>query len=243
MALNEVKGSIAPTGKLRVAINFGNVVLAQRDPVTSEPKGVSVDLARIVSDRLDLPVEFNYFDSAGKVFDAVAQAKIDVCFLAIDPLRATEIAFTPPYVNIEGTYIVRQGSSYHSVQDLDANGVRIAVGGGAAYDLFLSRALKSATLVRSTTSASAIAAFAEQQLDAAAGVRQPLQTFSQSHAGFRVLSDSFTTIHQAMGVPTGRGAAHLYLTEFIEEMKRTGFVRKSLDDSGQTDAAVASAAT
>ncbi|MEQ5842941.1 transporter substrate-binding domain-containing protein [Paraburkholderia acidicola] len=119
-----------------------------------------------------------------------------------------------------GTYLVRQESRYRSVQDLDANGVRIAVGSGAAYDLFLSRSLKSAALVRLTTSASAIAAFAEQQLDAAAGVRQPLQTFAQSRSDFRVLLDSFTTIHQAIGVPAGRGAAHLYLTEFIEEMSR-----------------------
>jgi polar amino acid transport system substrate-binding protein len=238
----QVLKDFAPTGPLRAAINFGNPVLAQRHPQTAEPQGVSVQLARELARRLGVELQMVTFDAAGKVFEALETGVWDVAFLAIDPVRAAEIAFTAPYVIIEGTYLVRQESLLQSVNDLDRDGVRIAVGRGAAYDLFLTRSLKHAQLVRAATSAAAVDAFVAQGLDVAAGVRQPLQKFAAAHPGFRVMEGRFTSIQQAMGTPRGRDAGLAYLKAFVEEMKASGFVARELNASGQTDATVAPSA-
>jgi polar amino acid transport system substrate-binding protein len=229
---------LAPNGRIRAAINFGNPVLAQKHPQTGEPQGASVDLARELGRRLGVPVELVTFDAAGKVFEAL-KTSWDVAFLAIDPVRALEISFTAPYVLIEGTYVVRKASPLHSIADVDRQGVRIAVGRGAAYELFLTRSLKLAQLVRADTSAGALELFLDQGLDAAAGVRQPLVEFAKSHSGLRVMDGRFTAIEQAMGIPQGRDTGSQYLTSFIEEMKASGFVASALARSGQHEAAVA----
>lgn len=236
-----VVAELTPTGRLRVAINYGNPVLAQRDPVTGLPRGASVDLANELSVRLGVEVEFITFDSAGKVFEALKKGVWDVAFLAIDPVRAKEMSFTSPYVLIEGTYIVRDASPLMTLDDFDQPNVRIAVGRGAAYDLFLTRALKHAQLVRADTSAGAVDLFVDQQLEAAAGVRQPLVAYAASRPGFRVIKESFTSIRQAMAVPKGRDRALRHLEAFIEEMKGNGFVADALARSGETDATVAPA--
>src|SRR5262252_8733071 len=132
----DVLKDLAPTGKLRAAINLGNMVLAQKDPATGQPKGITVDLARELGRRLGLPVELVPFDAAGKVFDALKTGVWDIAFLAIEPVRAAEIAFTAPYVIIEGVYMVPTNSSLRTVQEVDRDGVRIAVNKGSAYDLF-----------------------------------------------------------------------------------------------------------
>ncbi|NUZ04620.1 ABC transporter substrate-binding protein [Piscinibacter koreensis] len=228
----------APSGRLRAAINYGNPVLAQRGPDGSQ-RGVSVALATALAERLEVPLDFVFFDAAGKVVDAVARDAWDIAFLAIDPLRAEQIAFTAPYVIIEGTYLVRDDAPFREVDDLDRSGVRIAVGLGAAYDLFLSRALKNAELVRAATSEASIDTFAEQRLDAAAGVRQPLEQYAREHPGFRVLPGRFTAIRQAMALPRSRAAALPQLEGYIESMKASGFVADALRASGQMDAQVA----
>lgn len=224
----EALHELAPTGVLRAAINFGNPVLAQKNPITGEPQGVTVDLAHELGHRLGVPVKLIIFDAAGKVFKAIPSKTLDVVFLAIDPARAAEILFTTPYVIIEGTYLVRDGSSFHTIADLDRPGVRIAVGKGAAYDLFLSRTLQHAELVRSDTSAGAVDLFAEAGLDAAAGVRQPLLHYARTVPGLRVIDGRFTVIEQAMGTPKGRPAGHQYLQSFIETMKVRGFIDAAL---------------
>jgi len=230
---------LAPHGKLRTAMNFGNPVLAQRDPVSGEPRGVSADLARGLAQRLGVTVEFHAFDTAGKVVET-AQADVwDVAFLAIDPKRAESIAYTAPYVFIEGTYLVRGDSAFRSVKDLDAPGVQVAVGKGAAYDLFLTRTLKHAAIVRLPLSEDAMEQFADLGLDAAAGVRQPLQVYAKEHAGYRVLDDRFTVIEQAMGCPQGREAGSRLLEAYLEFAKRSGLVAEGLRCSGQGDATLA----
>jgi polar amino acid transport system substrate-binding protein len=233
---------LAPAGRLRAAINFGNPVLAQKDAATGEPRGVSVDLARALGERLGVPVDLVTFDAAGKVFEALKTDAWDLAFLAIDPVRAAEIAFTAPYVIIEGTYLVRAESPFHAVDELDRDGIRIAVGRGAAYDLFLTRALKQAQIVRADTSAAAIDLFLAGGLDAAAGVRQPLSAVARAQPGLRVIDGRFTAIEQAMGLPRSRAAGLPALRAFIEEMKASGFVAAGLARSGQGDAAVAPAA-
>jgi polar amino acid transport system substrate-binding protein len=230
---------LAPSGTLRVAINYGNPILAQRDEATGQPSGISADLARELGRRLGVPVAFVTFDAAIKVSDALRQGLWDVAFLAIDPGRAEEIAFTAPYVIIEGTYMVPEASPLKDVGDVDRDGIRVSAGKGSAYDLFLTRTLKHAQIVRAPTSPAAIETFVAQKLDAAAGVRQPLVLFADSHAGYRVMDGRFMAIEQAMGTPKGRPAGLAFLYAFVEDMKASGFVAKALDRSGQVDAVVA----
>jgi polar amino acid transport system substrate-binding protein len=231
---------LAPTGKLRVAINFGNPVLAQRGQ-DGEPRGVSAALARELGKRLNVPIDFVTFEEAGKVAEAASQNRWDIAFLAIDPTRAVAIEFTPPYVLIEGTYLTPASSPLQSVEEVDRNDVRIAVAENSAYDLYLTRTLRHAKLVRGSNSAAAVAAFEQGQVDVLAGVRQPLDTYARSHPGTRVMEGRFMGIQQAMCSPKGRETGAAFLREFIEEMKRSGFVAKALAESGQS-ATVAPAA-
>ena len=232
---------VAPSGHLRAAINFGNPVLAQKDPQTGAPRGVSADLARELGRRLGVPVDFVTFDAAGKVFDALKTDAWDVAFLAIDPVRSNEITFTAPYVLIEGTYVVPDASPLRAIGDVDRAGVRVAVGRGSAYDLYLSRALQHAQLVRVTTSGDAMEAFLHDGLEAAAGVKQPIVAFAGAHPGLRVLPGRFMVIEQAVGIPKAHDAGASYVRAFVEEMKASGFVAKALAASGQADASVAPA--
>jgi polar amino acid transport system substrate-binding protein len=230
---------LAPTGRLRAAINFGNSVLAQPDPAGGPPRGVSGELARELARRLGVGIEYVTFDAAGKVFEALKQGLWDVAFLAVDPVRAAGIAFTAPYVVIEGVYLVPKDSRLHAVEDVDRDGVRVAVAKGSAYDLYLSRALKHATLVRQPSGPEALEMFVRDGLEAAGGVRQPINAFAQAHPGTRVIPGRFMAIEQAMGTVKGREAGIAYLRTFIEEMKASGFVARALEASGQGDATVA----
>jgi polar amino acid transport system substrate-binding protein len=230
---------LAPTGRLRTAINFGNSVLAQMDPAGGPPGGVSADLARELAQRLGVGIDYVTFDAAGKVFEALKEGLWDVAFLAVDPVRATGIAFTAPYVEIEGVYLVPKESPLESVEDVDRDGVRIAVATGSAYDLFLTRAIRHATLVRQPSGPEALDMFLRDRLEAAGGVRQPIDAFAQAHPDTRVIPGRFMAIEQAMGTVKGRDAGIAYLRTFIEEMKASGFVAKALAASGQDGATVA----
>jgi polar amino acid transport system substrate-binding protein len=235
----ELRAEFAPSGTLVAAVNFGNVVIAQKDPAGGEPRGVGPELARELARRLGVPVRYVVYDTAGKVADAVKQGAWDVAFLAVDPARAQDIAFSAPYVQIEGTYLVRTDSPLRKLEDFDREGVKIAVGLKTAYDLFLTRSITKATLVRASTSIAAVEQFQAQKLDAAAGVKNFLDSVAAKDAGLRVIPGSFMTIGQASGVPKARTAAAKYLHEFIEEAKATGFVARKLRESGIEDATVA----
>jgi polar amino acid transport system substrate-binding protein len=235
----DVLADLAPAGKLLAAINFGNIVLAQKDPVSGEPRGISADLATELARRLGVPVQFVTYDTAGKVADAVTTDAWNICFLANEPARAAEIAFTAPYVVIEGTYLVPSDSPLKRVEDVDREGVRVAVGQKTAYDLYLTRTVKHAQLVRAPDSLAALEMFVKDGLDAAAGVRQPLVRFAAAHPDLRVMEGRFMAIEQAMGMPKGREAGARYLRDFVEEMKSSGFVAAGLQRSGQGDAMVA----
>ena len=246
-------GNLAPSGVLRVAINFGNPVLAQVGANSDEPLGVSAALARRLGRRLSVPVVFVPFTAAGKVVAAAQDHAWDLAFLAIDSDRAATLAFSHPYVLIEGAYLVPGDSRLQTLADVDRVGVRVAVGKGSAYHLFLQRSLKNARLVELPSSASALDALLSEGLDAAAGVRQPVEAYARQHPPLRVLPDAFMTIRQALAVPRERsspsgsaGGADLaaklrYLNGFIEEMKDSGFVAKALSDSHQTDVGIAPA--
>jgi len=232
---SDVVKDLAPTGKLRVAINFGNIVLAQRN-AAGEPTGVTVDLARELGRRLGVGVALVGFDAAGKVFDALKTGTLDIVFLAIEPVRAAEIDFTAPYVIIEGVYMVPRDSALKTVAEVDRAGVRVAVNKGSAYDLFLSRTLKRAELVRGENG---IELFMQKRLEVAAGVKQPIVAFAMTNPNVRVMDGRFMEIQQAMGTPKGRSAGARYLAAFVEEMKAGGFVADALRRSNQPDASVA----
>ena len=204
-----------------------------------EPRGVSVDLAREAARRLGLAVELVQFNSAGSVVEAVKARQVDVAFVAIDPVRAADMEYTAPYVVIEGAYLVRDGSPLQRNADVDRAGTRVVVGKGSAYDLYLTRELKAATLVRAPTAPEVTNQFLAQNLDVAAGVKQQLETDAKRVGGVRLLPGRFMVIEQAMGVPKGRLAAQLWLSGFIEGMKASGFVAEALKRHGIEGAAVA----
>ena len=227
-----VRSDLAPTGKMRVGINHGNLVLAQKDPATGEVKGVAVDLARELGRRLDVPVELVQYSSAGQMTDALGTGAWDVAFLAREPGRAGEIGFTAPHLLIEGTYLVPAGSRDTRAAEIDREGMRIAVSEKSAYDHFLSRTIKHAKLVRGPGNSAGLGLLRAGQADVVAGVRQLLLMDQAKLAGSRVLEDRFMTIEQAMGLPRGRAAGLQYAREFIEEMKASGFVARALEKSG-----------
>lgn len=233
-----VLAELAPGGVLRAAINLGNPVLAQKGQ-DGAPQGVSVALAKALAEELGVPLEMRTFDAAGKVFAALEEGAWNIAFLAIEPVREEQIAFSEPYVIIEGTYLVAADAPYREVADLDQPGLRLAVGKGAAYDLFLTRTLKSAQLERAETSAAAVDLFFDKGLDAAAGVRQPLEKVAAADSRYRVLEGAFTSIRQAMAVPRQREAGAAYVRAFVERKKAKGFVHRALAASGQADVTVA----
>ena len=236
----EAVAQLAPTGKLRAAINFGNPVLASKDPASGEPRGVSVDLSRELARRLGVPLEIVPYAAAGRVVEAARSGVWDVGYVALDPLRAVDMIQSPPYVVIEGSYLVPAESPIRSNAEVDRDGIRIAVGKGSAYDLFLTREIKRAMLVRAPTSPEVVSTMIRENLEVAAGVRQQLEADAKRTAGVRLLPGRFMVINQAMAVPKGRDAGARYVRQFIEEMKATGFVAQALARHGVEGAAVAS---
>ena len=221
--------NLAPTGELRVAINVGNPILARRHPDTGEVEGVSIDLATELAQRLGVPLRCLVFEAASKSVDAIGQGEADVGFFAIDPLRGAAIAFTAPYVLIEGAYLVKQDSPLHSNEEVDQASHTIVVGQGSAYDLYLSREIKQAQLVRSPTSPEVVRFFLEHGHEVAAGVKPQLEAELSRIPGLRMLPGHFMVISQAMGLPKIRGeTAAAYLHQFVEEMKSSGFVAEAL---------------
>ena len=228
----ELLTDLAPTGALRAAINLGNPVLAQGTP--DAPAGVTVDIARELAARLSVPTEFTCFDAARKSFEALMSGQADLCFLAIEPARAAEVTFTPPYVLIEGVYAVPADSQLTSAAEADREGVRIGVKEGSAYDLFLTRTLTRATLVRGKEGTNV---FAEQGLEAGAGIREPVTAFVNAHPEYRLLDGRFMEIQQAVGIAkTKRPETARFLADLIEELKKSGFIADSLRRSGQSAA-------
>jgi polar amino acid transport system substrate-binding protein len=219
-------------GRLRAAINLGNPVLAQRGP-DGELTGVTVVLARALADREGLALDLVPFEGAGKVVDAAAADRWDVAFLAIDPKRATEIAFTEPYLTIEGVFVVAASSPFRSIRDVDQPGVRVSVGRGAAYDLHLTRTLKHAEIVRVPTSAEALPHFLSQGLEAGAGIRQPAAAFVARNRGIRLIEEPFMEIRQAMALPIRKSDQLPRIQRFLDEARASGLISASRSTSAE----------
>ncbi|WP_150560454.1 ABC transporter substrate-binding protein [Pandoraea bronchicola] len=231
--------AFAPTGVLRACINLGNPILAGLD-AQSRPCGISVDLATALAQRLGVGLELITVDAAGKSVDVVSAGDADVGFFAVDPRRAATITFTAPYVLIEGYYLVPEASAVKTNADVDQPGTRVVVGKGSAYDLFLTRELQHAEIVRAPTSPTVVKTFLDGGYEVAAGVKQQLEADIAGTAGYRLLGERFMVIRQAMGLATGRGAqADAFLAAFVEAMKASGFVADALRRHGISGAAVA----
>lgn len=236
----KLQQAFAPNGKLRASINLGNPILARRNAPTDAPFGVSIDLARALGDRLGVEVELVVFDTANQSVEAVRGEQADIGFFAIDPLRGEGIAFTAPYVLIEGSYMVPEASAIQANEEVDRPGVRVTVGKGSAYDLYLSRTLKAAEIVRAPSSQTVVQEYVQQKLEVAAGVKQQLQADLARFPGHRMLPGRFMVIQQAMGLPQSRGAeAAQTLAAFVQEMKASGFVGEALRRHGIQGASVA----
>lgn len=238
MVNNLLQAALAPSGTLRVGINYGNPVLAKRDLATGELSGVAVELARELARHLEIPVSLVAFESAGKMFEAAKKDAWDVAFLAIDPARADQIDFTPPYLEIEGTYLVPESSQLASIDDVDRSGVRIGVSANSAYDLYLRRAIARAELVRAPNPDAAFQLLIEDKVDVVAGVRQHLIANSSKLPGSRVLHGRFMAIQQALGIRKGRQATEA-LSDFIEQAKSSGMVARIIEDAGIRGVSVA----
>ena len=236
-----LRAEFAPSGTLVMGTNYGNIVHTQRDPGGGAPRGVAPEMARELARRLGVPIKYVTYDIAGKMADAVAENAWDIAFLAVDPARSETIAFSAPYVLIEGSYLVRQDAPMRRVEEFDRPGLKIAVGLKSAYDLHLSRVLKQAELVRYPTSQGAVDAFVagKDGLGAAAGVKQLLVAAASKDSRFRVIDGAYMSIDQAAGVPRSRRQAARYLHDFVEEMKASGFVARKLAESGNADATIA----
>ena len=231
-----VVADLAPTGVLRASINLGNPVLAQG--TGQAPAGVTIDLSREIAARLGVPVSLACFDAARKSFEALHTGAADIGFLAIEPARQAEVWFTAPYVLIEGVYAVPAGSPITTAAEIDRPGVRIGVKEGSAYDLYLTRTLTHAEVVRG---GDAVDVFREHHLDAVAGIRQPLTRLVADDPVLRLAEPRFMQIRQAAAITLDRSpGAKAFLGALIEDLKADGFIASALARSGQ-DATVAPA--
>ena len=224
---------VAPTGTLRAVINLGNPVLAQG--TAAEPRGVTVAIARELARWLEVPLHLECVDAARKAYAAIAENRVDLCFLANEPAREEGVAFTAPYVVIEGVYVTDLDTPFQTSEEVDRDGVRIGVREGSAYDLFLSRSLKHAEIVRADE---ATDVYEQQGLEVAAGVRQPMAQYADP-TGHRLLEPPFMQINQAVGLPRHLDPdAIAAVAAHVEQLKASGFVRTELARSG-VDASVA----
>ena len=225
--------SFAPTGTLRVGINLGNPILANENPQTHELYGITIDIAHEIGKSLSLPVKLTPFKTAGNTVDAVKTGDIDLVFVAIDPVRGADISYTPPYIQIEGAYMVKTSSSIQQNDQVDVSGNEIVVGKGSAYDLYLSRETKNATLLRAASSQAVVDDFMSGKGNVAAGVKQQLESDAKRYEGLRMLPGRFMVINQAIGIPKARPQYEqttTYLSDLITQLKQSGFVAKSMHE-------------
>ena len=235
----DVKQELAPSGKLRVGLNYGNFLLVLKDSADGSPNGIAPDLGRELGKRLGVPVEFVKFPEAGQLADGVRDDRCDVGFLGAEPQRANEIAFTKAYLEIPVTFLVPPGSKIRSIAEVDQQGVRIAVSDRSAYDLYLSRTIKNATLVRAKGIEGSYQLYLKDKLEVLAGLKPRLVSDAEKVPGSRVLDGQVTGVQQACGTTKKRVAGAKYLSEFIEDIKRSGLVAKTIDKHGVRGVSVA----
>ncbi len=217
---------IASGGVLRVAINTGNRALVQSEG--GQLSGVSPALARRLAGEIGARFEPVVCSGAGRVFADVDAGVWDVGFLAIDALRAEKASFTAPYLTIEATYAVRAASELMDVAEVDRAGVDVLTAAGSAYDMYLTDALRHATLSRHGTPFESFQAFKDGRCDAIAGVRASLTDFFGDDPNVRILPGALTAVHQAMVLPGPENPHRDALDDFVARAIADGFVAAHL---------------
>lgn len=215
---------LAPTGTLRAAINMSNFLLVTGKTDSGDPQGVAPDMARAIADRLGVPIKYVPFPRPGELADAVGTNAWDIGLIGAEPQRAEKIAFSPAYVEIEATYLVPPGSPLTRIADVDRAGIRIAVSARSAYDLWLERNIRHATLVRVEGLGGAFEAFVRDKLDALAGLRPGLINDAPKLPGSRILDGQFTAVQQAIGTARTNIAGAAFIRDFVEQAKKSGLV-------------------
>lgn len=235
----KVVAELAPTGILRAGINLANFLLVTGRSASGDPEGVAPDLARAVADRLGVPVRYVTYGLPKELADAAGTDTWDIGLIGAEPARAEKIAFTAAYAEIESTYLVPAGSPLTAIGDVDRPGMRISVAAGSAYDLWLSRHIEHAELVRVDTIDASFAAFVEGKLDALAGLRPRLLSDVEKLPGARIIEGSFSSVQQAVGTARANQAGAAFLSDFVEEAKRSGLVARLIDKHGVRGLSVA----
>lgn len=236
------RSELAPTGKLRVGLILSNQVLVSKDPQTGELRGVTVSLGRALAKRLEVPFEPVGYPNPAALVQTFGGNEWDIAFLAFDPARARDVEFSPPYMVVDNTYLVPSGSKVGSVDAADQRGVKIAVPERSAPDLFLSRNLKAAEIIRVPGGAdAAIEVLRSGRADAYAENAHMLSLYSEKLPGSRVLQGRYTVIQHAVATTKGRLAGAEFVKEFVEQSKRDGTVRDAIAQAGlrRTDVAPA----
>jgi len=224
--LTAVRTDLATSGVLRVGLNLSNFLLVGTDPATGAYRGIVIDLARELARRLGVPVEFTGYPSPGKVTEGARDGAWDVAFIAVEPARAAEISFSSPYVEIQSTYLVRADSPFQTITDIDRPGVRVAVSATSAYDLYLTRTLQHAQLVRAPGIDASYDLFVNEKLDVLAGLRPRLEKDVLRLPGARVLEGGFTSVQQAIGTPRKNAAGAAFLQQYAADIKASGLVAR-----------------
>jgi polar amino acid transport system substrate-binding protein len=234
-----VRRDLAPTGKLRAAINYGNFILATKDKATGESRGVAVDLTRELSQRLGVPVEIVAYDSVAVMGDAAPSGAWDVAFLGSDPAREKLMSFTAAYLEIDATYLVPGASPLRTAGDVDREGVRVAAPARGNYELYLSRNLARARLVSTQGADAAFDLLVTGKVEAMAGLKQALLTLSEKLPGSRIVEGRFMGVQQSIAVPKGKEAGLAYLRSVVEDAKASGLVARAIEKTGARGVSVA----
>jgi polar amino acid transport system substrate-binding protein len=236
------KAELAPNGTLRVGINHSNHLLVNPGSVHGAPRGVAPDLGAELARRLGASVEYVSFSSVGATFDGGKAGLWDVAFLGAEPQRAAEMEFTAAYLEIPITFLVPAGSPIRTIADVDRDGVRVAVADRSAYDLFLTRELKRAKIMRADGIPGSVELFRKQSLEVLAGLRPALMADAAKFPGSRILEGQITAVQQAIATSKSRPAGASYLKRFVEEAKASGLVQQLIDRHGVKGVNVAPAA-
>ena len=230
----EILAQLAPTGKLRVGLNMANNLLNTGTTAEGEPDGVAPDMGRAIAKKLGVGVAMVRYSTPGEIADTADKDEWDLGMIGAEPKRAEVIDFSGAYVEIEATYLVPSGSPYNTVEEIDQEGLRIAVSERSAYDLFLSRHLKNAELKRARGVAGAVELFKSDSLDALAGLRPALAIEAENITGSRMIDGCFTAVQQAIGVAKGKHAAAEFIAAFVVESKANGFITSLINKHGVT---------
>ena len=228
----DVSSELKTAGIIRAGINLSNFLLVSGRNEDGKPFGVAPDMARAVAQGLDCDIELICFPGPGVLADAASKAGWDIGLIAAEPARAELISFSPAYVEIEATYMVRDPLKAYSVDEIDKSGIRIGVAERSAYDLFLTRTLKSAELVRAKGLDASYELFVNEKLDALAGLRPKLMEENEKMAGSTILPGQFTAVQQSIGCGKNREEGLAFLVTFVEETKTSGFVADLIEKHG-----------